>query len=67
MTYEKSIMRLSELSKLGFPKEFLLRAYRVRGQTFAQKIDPSKGNSPIIFDTEGFEKWRQKEIKLQRR
>lgn len=65
MQYEKAIMRLTELKKKGFPEEFLLRAYRIRGQRFAQKQNPFKRNSPIIFDTEEFEKWRQREMKLQ--
>lgn len=66
MEYPKRVMRLSELCKdMGFPKEFLRRAYLSKGQTFAVKIDPRKLNSPIIFDTEGFEKWRLKQIKLQ--
>ena len=58
MVYQKPFMRLQELHRLGLPKEFLFTAYRSKGQTFAQKIDPTKPNSPIIFDTDGFEKWR---------
>lgn len=62
VTYEKKVMRLSELEGYGFPKEYLMRAYRARGQTFAQKINPAARNSPIIFDTEEFDKWRLKNI-----
>ncbi|MCI9439318.1 MAG: hypothetical protein HFH85_19660 [Lachnospiraceae bacterium] len=58
MEYPKPVMRLQELQKMGLPKEFLFSAYRSKGQTFAQKINPLKPNSPIIFDTEEFEKWR---------
>lgn len=65
MKYPKEIMRKSDLVEMGFPEEFLDRAYRCRGQTFAQKIDPSKKNSPMIFDTGGFEKWRLDQIKVE--
>lgn len=59
MQYPKPIMRATEMEKkLGFPREYLLRAFRTHGQTFARKINPTAPNSPIIFDTEGFEKWR---------
>ena len=58
MTYKKPVMRLSELQKMGFPKEYLFRADRSKGQKFARKINGTKTNSPIIFDTEEFDKWR---------
>ncbi len=59
MKYPKPIMRKSELMEMGFPEECLMTAYRSLGQNFAHKINPTKVNSAIIFDTEGFEKWRQ--------
>ena len=65
MKYPKEIMRKSELAEMGFPEEFLDRAYRFKGQDFAQKIDPSKRNSPLIFDTEGLEEWRKRQIKME--
>lgn len=66
MEYPKPIMKITELEKqLGFPKEYLMYAYRSRGQNFASKINPTKKNSPIIFDTAGFEIWRLKDIKTQ--
>lgn len=58
MVYPKPFMRLQELQGMGLPKEFLFMAYRSKGQTFAQKMNPSKPNSPIIFETESFERWR---------
>ena len=60
MDYPKPFMRLQELRRMGLPNELLLEAYKSKGQTFAQKINPSapNRNSPIVFDTEGFEKWR---------
>ena len=60
--YPKKIMKLSELTKLGFKKEYLMNCYRTKGQRFAQKQNPMKSNSPIIFDTEQFEKWRIKQL-----
>lgn len=58
MTYKAQVMKTSELMKMGFSYEYLMRAYRIRGQKFARKMDGTKKNSPIIFDTEEFEKWR---------
>lgn len=58
MKYAKQVMRMSELKKMGFPEAYLMRAYRTPRQTFARKIDGTKQNSPIIFDTEEFDKWR---------
>ncbi len=65
MEYPKPIMKLRELKDMGFPEEFLFRAYYANGQTFASKINPMKKSSPIFFDTAGFEKWRLQQIKLQ--
>lgn len=58
MQYAKPVMKMSELKSMGFPEEYLMIAYRSRGQTFAWKMNPAKSNSPILFDTEGFEKFR---------
>ncbi len=57
MTYPKQVMKMSELQKMGFPRDFLLYAYRRKGQNYARKATPAI-NSPILFDTEEFEKWR---------
>lgn len=58
MQYPKKIMRASELKKMGFPDEYLMRIFRTKGQTIAWKMTPTARNSPILFDTEGLEKWR---------
>lgn len=65
MKYPRQIMKISDLEQMGFPKEYLLRAYHSRGQTFATKMNPAKPNSPIIFNTEGLDQWMQQEIKAQ--
>ena len=65
MQYPNQIMRKTALMELGFPEEFLDRAYRQKGQKFAQKINPARSKSPIIFDTEEFEKWRLKQLELE--
>ena len=57
MEYPKPVMKLSELKKMGFPEDYLLRIFRTKGQTIARKINPAASNSPIIFDTAGLEKW----------
>ena len=63
MEYPKPIMKMSELKEMGFPEEFLNVAYLSKGQQFAQKINPFKKNSPIMFDTAEFEKWRMNQLK----
>lgn len=60
MQYPKPVMKSTELEEMGFPREFLLYAFRRKGQTFAWKMNPTKSNSTIVFDTEEFEKWRVK-------
>ena len=65
MKYDKPIMRMSELVKMGFSRSFLDEAYRERGQDFAQK--GPKSNSPIFFDTERFEKWRVRKLTNENR
>jgi hypothetical protein len=65
MKYPKQIMKITELIEMGFPRQFLLRAYLSRGQNFAQKMDPLKKKSPIVFDTEGFEAWRSEQQRIE--
>ena len=62
MEYPKPMMKTSELRKMGFPEELLYVAYLSKGQRFAQKINPLKKNSAIVFDTAEFEKWRIKQL-----
>ncbi len=64
MQYPKAIMSLKEMQELGFPKTLLLRSRMEPGQTFAFKKNPAVTTSPILFDTEGFEKWRQKQARI---
>ena len=63
--FPKPIMRASELVSMGFPEEYLQMAYRDRNQTFASKINPTKKNSPIIFDTAGLGEWWKRQIQAQ--
>ena len=65
MEYPKQIMKITELKAMGFPIPLLMEAYRDPKQNFATKVDPSKSNSTIIFDTVGFDKWIAKRIKIQ--
>ena len=57
--HPKPIMKLSELIEMGYPKEWLLSIYRNRHQDVAWKMDESKSNSPILFDTEELERFRK--------
>lgn len=63
MEYPKKVMRMTELVKMGFPEEMLRQATMEQGQTFAWKNNPKARNSPLMFDTEEFEKWRQRQAK----
>lgn len=65
MEYPKPIMRLTALIEMGFPEAMLMDAYRTKGQRFAQKMNPAKSKSPIIFDTAEFEKWRMKRLETE--
>ena len=58
MQYPKPVMKISELKKMGFPEDFLLSAFRRKGQKFAWKTS-SANNSHILFDTEEFERYRR--------
>ena len=64
LEYPKKVMKKTELIELGFPEEMLLRASREKGQTFAFKMNPLAKNSPLLFDTTGFERWRLQQVKL---
>ena len=68
MQYSKKVMNMKELmQECGFPKPYLMRAFRTQGQTFAFRQNPANRTSPVLFDTEEFETWRQKDIKVQQR
>ena len=62
MRYPKLVMRQSELLKEGFPEEFLRRAYKAGG--IAWKLDPTRANSPILYDTQALEKYRIDQMKI---
>ena len=65
ITYPKKVMKISELTELGFTRDYLLAVYANPKQDFAWKMNATKKTSPICFDTAGFEKWRQEQIKLE--
>ena len=66
VNYPKQIMKITELMGIGFPKEYLMNAYHSGNQTFAWKMDMTKKNSPILFDTEGLEEYRKRQITVER-
>lgn len=67
MDYPKQVMKMKEMLEMGFPEEFLLRAYRSEKQTFAWKMDMTKKNSTILFDTAQFEKYRLGLISIEQK
>ena len=67
MEYPKPFMGKKELIQMGLTREYLNRAIATPGQTFAFKQNPTKKTSPYIFDTQGFEKWREKDAVMQNR
>lgn len=61
MQYAKKVMRASELEKqFGYSKSSISRLIHMPGQTFAFKLHPERRNSPVLIDTERFERWRQR-------
>ncbi len=65
--YPKPIMRLNELCRLGFSKEYLKNVFADPKQDFAWKMDMTKSNSPILFDTVGFEEYRKNQVMIQQK
>lgn len=60
---------MSELKRMGIPESFLRTAFiKSAGDgKFAWKANLEKKNSPIVFDTEGLEKYRLKQIELEKK
>jgi len=67
MKYSKPFMTKGELIRAGIPRELLEQAYADKKQRFAMKLNPHKKSSNIVYETEEFEKWRLKQIDIQRR
>ena len=63
MVYPKSVMKISELTELGFSKEYLKRCVnnKYHGHTFAVKTGTAK-NSTWLIDTAEFEKKRKRGV-----
>ena len=64
MEYPKPVMGATELRQMGFPRSVVDRAARSKGQRFCWRSNPKNPRSPLLFDTEGFEKWRQSQARL---
>lgn len=64
MEYPKKIMGATELRQMGFPRSVVDRAARSKGQRFCWRSNPKNPRSPLLFDTEEFEKWRQSQARL---
>ncbi len=62
MEYPGKIMRKTELRKMGFGEAYLMRIFNTVGAPVAWKMDPRGRNSPIVFDTEEFEKLRARGV-----
>lgn len=67
MKYPKPVMNLTGLMKMGIPESFLKKAFTDPNQTFAWKAIPTKDNSPILFDTEGLEEYRLRQIEMEKK
>lgn len=65
LTYPKPIMKVSELIKMGYTRDYLLGIYALPTQDFAWKQNVTKKNSPIMFETAKLEEYRQNQIKLE--
>lgn len=55
MNYPKPIMSITELTKLGFSRDYLKRCIHIKGFP-GTRTSP---NGKWIVDTEEFEKWRK--------
>ena len=68
MEYPSNIMsRKALITQMGFTEAYLMRAYSTPGQTFARRENPLNKHSPILFDTDGLEKWRIEDCMMQER
>lgn len=65
ISYPKPIMKISELTKLGYTKDYLLGIYALPTQDFAWKQNATKKNSPIFFETAKLEEYRKNQIRLE--
>lgn len=65
--YPKAVMSRTELEAMGIPRGLLEIAYADPKQDFAQKVDPTRKHSKIMFITEGFEAWRVKRQENERK
>ena len=66
MKYPKPVMKISELKEMGFTEDYLLYVYRNNKTAIAWKMNPTKRNSSILFDTEEFEKFRKMQASLKK-
>lgn len=67
MQYPKPVMKISELKAMGFTEEYLMYVYRNNRNAIAWKMNPTKVNSAILFDTEELEKYRKSQANCGRR
>lgn len=67
MQYPKPVMKISELKAMGFTEEYLMYVYRNNRNAIAWKMNPTKVNSTILFDTEELEKYRKSQARCGRR
>ena len=64
MVYPSKIMRASELERyMGLSRGAITRLVHFPGQKFAWKNGKAR-NSPVLIDTEAYEKWRLQQIKI---
>lgn len=62
--YDKPVMKMTELMKLGFPRSYLTKIYNTGNRNISWKTGPGK-NDMILFDTGEFEKYRQKQMSVR--
>ena len=64
MLYPAKVMRASDLEKhMGLSRGTVSRLVHFPGQKFAWKNGKAR-NSPVLIDTEAYEKWRFQQIKI---
>ena len=58
MTYPKPLMSITELVKMGFPRDMLYKAAHAKGAE--RYIIRTPGGGKILFDTEKFERVKKR-------
>lgn len=61
MEYPQKVMRAAEIERMyGYSRGSISRLIHYPGQKFAFRLKPECRNSPVLIETEKFERWRER-------